>query len=201
MLQAHKDNDGLYAVVCEGVVARRGCESQSNTAEHKRRARRGLGSRTSIAREADNCVRREMFIRVIHEGRSSNLELGMSMPGSCVAQPNVAVKDMERMSSMGRRERAAGLHALLQNRIVVVRVGAERLRREEQKNDCTNDNREQQHTHTDYLQAIAATDLHSFYPRVMPRGSGCDHLQRRSTGKTVYHQLFARKGNVLLDSG
>lgn len=147
MLQAHKDNDGLYAVVCEGVVARRGRESQSNTAEHERRARRGLGSRTSIAREADNCVRREMFM---HEERSTNLELGMSMPGSCVAQPNVAVRDMEKMSSMGRRERAAGLHALLQNRIVVVRVEAERLRREEQKNNGTNDKREQQHTHTDY---------------------------------------------------
>jgi hypothetical protein len=86
----------------------------------------------------------------MHEGRSTNLELGMSMPGSCVAQPNVAVRDMEKMSSMGRRERAAGLHALLQNRIVVVRVEAERLRREEQKNNGTNDKRAQQHTHTDY---------------------------------------------------
>jgi hypothetical protein len=57
---------------------------------------------------------------------------------------------MEKMSSMGRRERAAGLHALLQNRIVVVRVEAERLRREEQKNNGTNDKRERQHTHADY---------------------------------------------------
>ncbi len=71
----------------------------------------------------------------------------MSMPGSCIAQPNDAVKDMEKMSCISRQERAARLHALLQNGIVVVRVGAECLRREEQKNNGSNG----KHTHTNCL--------------------------------------------------
>lgn len=91
------------------------------------------------------------------------------MPGSCVAQPKVAVKDMEKMSRMCRQERAAGLHALLQNRIVVVREGAECRRSEEQKNNGASGKRERpRHTHPDYLPVIVAaeTRLHCFDPRV-----------------------------------
>ena len=83
------------------------------------------------------------------------------MPGSCVAQPKVAVKDMEKMSRMCRQERAAGLHALLQNRIVVIREGAECRRRDEQKNNGANGKRERpRHTHPDYLPVIAVSYTH-----------------------------------------
>ena len=91
------------------------------------------------------------------------------MPGSCVAQPKVAVKDMEKMSRMCRQERAAGLRALLQNRIVVILEGAECRRRDEQKNNGANGKRERpRHNHPDYLPVIVAaeTRLHCFDPRV-----------------------------------